>query len=117
MPPDGATLLQGLDGFMAYVQRFDVILQGNSNNRDLTPDLISGTISGMFSLRRSLRAVGSRQASIIQLKHVRKPLMLVPRFTKPVDPRLTRENCMEHYSEFWLNDYFDKETFYSFRLA
>lgn len=107
IPPNGSTnFIDGLGGFLAYVQRFDLM---DSNG---LPD----PVSGMYSLRRSLRADGSRQGGIIQLKHIRRPVTLVPKFRRNIDPRLRKENCMEFYSEFWLNDYFDKETFYSFRL-
>lgn len=96
------------------MQRFDVIPQITPNaggHGGSFPD----PVTGMYALRRSLRADGSRQGSIIQVKNIRKALHLVPRFRGNIDPRLKKENCMEHYSEFWLNDYFDKDTHHAFR--
>ena len=110
MPLKGFTLDPGLDGFLAYAQRFDII-----PNQGLNGGIDS--VAGMYGLRRSMRTNELRQGGIIQLKHIRKVLMLVPCFQRDVDTQLTKENCTEAYSDFWLNNYFDKETFYSFRLT
>ena len=108
MPPRGVHFVLGFDDFIAYTQRLDVI---PSSNGGIRPD----PTTGMYALRRSLRADGSRQGGIIQIKHICKALYIIPRFRPVVDARLTKQNALEHYSEFWLDDYFDKETFFSFR--
>ncbi|KAG1906232.1 uncharacterized protein F5891DRAFT_975660 [Suillus fuscotomentosus] len=65
------------DRFIAYVYRFDFVLQGRG---DLT--------------------------------QLRAPVNLVPRFGASADNQLTPYNSMKHASEFWLNKYWDKNTFF-----
>ncbi|KAG1887913.1 uncharacterized protein F5891DRAFT_1132056 [Suillus fuscotomentosus] len=44
--------------------------------------------------------------------HLRAPVNLIPRFGAAADKRLTPYNSMEHATEFWLNYFWDKNTFF-----
>ena len=99
----------GLDQFLAYVERFDIVPQSGSAS---TPN----PSTGMYVLRRALRSDGSRQGHIVPIKFFRAPIMLVPRHGLRADGRYSKENSMECASEFWLNHYFNKELFYSLQL-
>ena len=70
----------------------------------------------MYSLRRVVRSDGTRQGYIIPVKHFITPVMLIPRHGAKADTRLTKENSLELCSDFWLNDYFNKEFFFSMRI-
>ena len=96
----------GLDRFLAYVERFDIVPQSGSVNT-------ANHFTGMYVLRRALRSDGSRQGHIVPIKFFRTAIMLVPRHGPRADGRFSRENSMECASEFWLNHYFNKELFFS----
>lgn len=67
----------------------------------------------MHVLRRAKRANGEPFGDVIPLDHVRSPAHLVPRFGKTADKRLSSSNSRALTREFWLNKYWDKETFYA----
>ena len=92
------------------MQRFDIVSQYCSDGYALGP--VPNPVTGMYALRRSLRSEGSRQGGIVQVSHFRSGISLVPCFQRQLDERLNRDNCMDFFSEFWLNDYFDKEIFW-----
>ena len=99
----------GLDQFLAYVERFDVVPQSGSAN-------VPNQFTGMYVLRRALRSDGLRQGHIVPVKFFRAAIMLAPHHGQRADTRFSRENSMECASEFWLNHYFNKELFYSLQL-
>jgi hypothetical protein len=70
----------------------------------------------MYILKRSTRSDGSRVGDIVPITQLQAFVHLVPRFGQKADIRLTKENCMEYSSEFWLNKYFEKDTYYSFQF-
>ena len=109
----GAQLPTGLDTFLAYVQRFDIIQQFRGDGYALGN--VPNPVSGMYALQRSLRSNGSRRGGIVQLSHIRAVLSLVPCFTKEIDAWLNKDNSMDYFTDFWLNDYFDKEIFWILR--
>ena len=88
------------DQFIAYLQRFDI-----SSELDPTTQL--------HVLRRSKRSNGSRMGDIIPVSQLRSPVHLVPRFGATADTRFTAYNSMEHASEFWLNYFWDKNSFFA----
>ncbi|KAG1841109.1 hypothetical protein DFJ58DRAFT_732561 [Suillus subalutaceus] len=88
------------DQFLSYVQRFDI-----SHDRDATTQL--------HVLKRSKRSNGVRMGDVIPLSQLRAPINLVPRFGATADKRLTVYNSMEHAAEFWLNEYWEKHTFFA----
>jgi hypothetical protein len=88
------------DRFLSYVQRFDI-----SHDRDATTQL--------HVLKRSKRSNGVRMGDVIPLSQLRAPINLVPCFGATADKRLTVYNSMEHAAEFWLNEYWEKHTFFA----
>lgn len=101
--------------FLAYVQRFDVVPQ-------LNPKLSSRAgpfpepATSMFVLKRAVRASGAPLGDIIPLTQLRALADLAPRFGAQADPRLTKQTSLAYSTEFWLNKYFDKETFFALHL-
>ncbi|KAG1876909.1 hypothetical protein C8R48DRAFT_768476 [Suillus tomentosus] len=88
------------DRFLTYVQRFDL-----SNDRDANTQL--------HLLKRAKHSNGDRMGDIIPLSQLRAPVNLVPRFGVVADKRLTAHNSMEHAAEFWLNEFWEKSTFFA----
>lgn len=68
----------------------------------------------MHILKRSTRSDNSVLGDIVPLTRIRSAIELVPRFGTHADPRLTAENSLEYCTEFWLNKYETKETFWAF---
>ncbi|RDB15509.1 hypothetical protein Hypma_004166 [Hypsizygus marmoreus] len=119
VPPRGTVAVRGTDNFLTYVQRFDIIPQinrqisGSSTRKGLYPD----PASGMYLMERARRNDGSLIGGIVPLAHVRTLVDLVPDFGESVaDVRLTKETTLHYCSQFWLNKYFDKETYYAMSL-
>lgn len=98
-----------------YAQRFDIVSQLTTTppTRAAIPD----PTTGLYIVKRALRADRSRTGDIIPLSHLRMPIQLVPRFGKKADPRLKSSNSMEWSKEFFLNAYFDKDTFQYLRSS
>ncbi|KAG1835925.1 hypothetical protein DFJ58DRAFT_719208 [Suillus subalutaceus] len=88
------------DQFLSYVQHFDI-----SHDRDATTQL--------HVLKRSKCSNGVRMGDVIPLSQLRAPINLVPRFGATADKHLTVYNSMEHAAEFWLNEYWEKHTFFA----
>ncbi|KAG1745488.1 uncharacterized protein EDB91DRAFT_1236361 [Suillus paluster] len=91
------------DRFLTYVYHIDVILQGGSNRE---PSM------QLHMLKRAKRSNGTRVGDIVPVSQFRAPVNLVPRFGASAYNLLTPYNGMEHASEFWLNKYWDKNTFF-----
>ncbi|KAG1788469.1 uncharacterized protein HD556DRAFT_1434027 [Suillus plorans] len=87
------------DQFLTYVQRFDI-----SNDRDPTTQL--------HLLKRAKHSNGNRMGDVIPVSQMRAPINLILRFGAIADVRLTAYNSMEHAAEFWLNEFWDKTTFF-----
>ncbi|KAG2153067.1 uncharacterized protein EDB93DRAFT_1239862 [Suillus bovinus] len=88
------------DQFLCYVQHFDI-----SPDRDPTTQL--------HLLKRSKHSNGVRMGDVIPLSQLRVPINLVPRFGATADKCHTVYNSMEHAAEFWLNEYWEKNTFFA----
>ncbi|KAG2139639.1 uncharacterized protein EDB93DRAFT_1253055 [Suillus bovinus] len=88
------------DQFITYLQQFDI-----SSERDPTTQL--------HVLRRSKRSNGSRMGDIIPVSQLRAPVHFVPRFSATADTHFTAYNSMEHASKFWLNYFWDKNSFFA----
>ncbi|KAG2125087.1 hypothetical protein DEU56DRAFT_744061 [Suillus clintonianus] len=86
--------------YLTYVQRFDI-----SSECDPTTQL--------HTLKRAKRSNGTRMGDIIPVSQLRAPVHLVPRFGATADTRLTAYNSMEHATEFWLNYFWDKHSFFA----
>jgi hypothetical protein len=87
------------DKFLVYVQRFDTCGEDGPSQLQI--------------LKRAKRANGMRQGDIIPVAQIRAYAHLVPRYGASADPRLTSQNSFEHSTEFYLNKYFDKDTYLS----
>jgi hypothetical protein len=109
------------DRFLCYVQRFDIVSQGNGR----TSSSASGKgpypdpASGMYVLKRARRILGTNHTllgDIVPLNQVRSLVELTPRFGEQADWRLTNMNALAYCSEFFLDKFFTKETFYALTL-
>ena len=67
--------------------------------------------TGLYLMRHALRTDRLHIGDVIPLSHCCMPIQLVPRFGTKADVRLTSRNSMEWSREFFLNTYFDKDTF------
>lgn len=94
--------------YLAYMERFDVVPQVQSDRRLLRQP---HQVSGMFVLQRAIRSNGSRMGGIIDLSLIRRPAVLIPRFGKNADRRLTCSNSIDFSTHFLLNKYTDKHIF------
>ena len=101
--------------YLVYAQRFDIVPQLTITPpaRAATPD----PTTGLYVVKRALRADGSRIGDIVPLSHCRTPVQLIPRFGAKADTRLTSSNSMEWSREFFLNAYFDKDIFQYLRSS
>jgi hypothetical protein len=98
-PPAGA------HGFLAYVQRFDIVPQ----MRGGFPE----PASGMYQLKRARRVDKSIMGDIIPLDRLRVRVELTPNFGKMADRRLKKETSLDYCDEFWLAKWFNKELFFA----
>jgi hypothetical protein len=87
------------DKFLVYVQRFDICGEDNA--------------SQLRILKCSKRMNGQRKGDVIPLAQVRSFAHLIPWFGASADPHLTAFNSFEHSTEFYLNIYFEKDTYLS----
>ncbi|KAG2089231.1 uncharacterized protein F5147DRAFT_587272, partial [Suillus discolor] len=91
------------DQFLTYVLCFDI-----SGERDPTTQF--------HTLKRAKRSNGTRMGDVIpvsQLRALLTPIHLIPHFGATADTRLTMYNSLEHATEFWLNYFWDKNTFFA----
>ncbi|KAI0037886.1 hypothetical protein FA95DRAFT_1506366, partial [Auriscalpium vulgare] len=93
--------------YLVYAQRFDIISQGPAV--DGRP--VADPATGMYVLRRAVRADRTYLGDVIPLSQICLPLDVVPRFGDKADPRLTAQNSKAFSYEFYLNKYVDKEIF------
>ncbi|KAJ7807710.1 hypothetical protein B0H13DRAFT_2243903 [Mycena leptocephala] len=98
-PPAGA------HGFLAYVQRFNIVPQ----MRGGFPE----PASGMYQLKRARRVDKSIMGDIIPLDRLRVRVELTPNFGKMADRRLKKETSLDYCDEFWLAKWFNKELFFA----
>lgn len=100
-----------VDTILTYVERFEIIPQPinyGSVLRGVCPD----PVTGLYIMKRSTRASGSRLGDVIPLLQARIPAPMVPRYGVRADPKLTSKNSLEYSTEFYLNTFFDKELYY-----
>ncbi|KAJ6521962.1 hypothetical protein DFH09DRAFT_1251065 [Mycena vulgaris] len=111
VPTRGCNQLAGTNGFLAYVQRFDIVhhLDPTSKVRGPFPE----PASGMYQLKRARRSDQSRLGDVVPLDRLRVPVELSPRFGKTADRRLSKELSLDYCEDFWLSKWFNKELFYA----
>ena len=95
------------DRFLAYVQCFDVVPQATGYREPMTQ---------MHILKRATCSGGQRLGDVIPVSQIRAYANLIPHFGQYADPRLTSSNSYEHSCEFFLNKFFDKNTYYPLSL-
>ncbi|KAG2105843.1 uncharacterized protein F5147DRAFT_746400 [Suillus discolor] len=88
------------DRLLVYVYRFD----GTTSARDPAMQL--------HSIRRAKCSNGMLVGDIVPLTQIKAPVNLIPCFGASADSRFTSQNSMEHTSEFWVNKFWDKNTFF-----
>ena len=98
--------------FLAYVRRHDIVPQRNPVN-NAQQGIFPEPNTGLFLLKRETRASGEMAGDIIFLDQLRSLVDLAPRFGEKANPQLTNANSLSFATEFWLNKYFNKETFYA----
>jgi hypothetical protein len=113
VPQNGLTPIPGTESFLAYIQRFDIVPQLNPKFSVSHQGPYPDPATTMFVLKRATRADGSRMGDIIPLRQIRSAVELTPCFGSKADIRLTKETSFECSETFWLNKYFDKETYYA----
>jgi len=59
---------------------------------------------------------GQRLGGVIPVSQIRAYANLIPRFGQCADARLTASNSFEHSREFFLNKYFDKNSYFPLSL-
>jgi hypothetical protein len=112
VPRKGFRQPLGTDGFLAYVQRFNIVpqlpsLSASTNNKGPYPD----PVTKLYVVKRAKRADQNYMGAVIPLIQLRSIVDLIPCYGGKADPRLTKDNSLAYASEFWLNKYFHKETF------
>ena len=91
--------------FAAYVQRFNTTPRSGPHN--------TCAVMGMHMLKRAVRANGQRIGEVIPLTLIHSGAHLIPNFGPEAHLRLTKHSSYEFSSEFWLNKYWSKETFFA----
>ncbi|KAJ7263198.1 hypothetical protein B0H12DRAFT_1001291, partial [Mycena haematopus] len=94
--------------YFMYAQRYDVVPQaGSATGREPSTE--------MYIMKRATRThrlkAGERIGDIVELKNIRCPAELVPRFGGRANPRFTPYNSLESCKEVRLNKYSSKELF------
>ena len=71
----------------------------------------------MFILKQSVHTSGVPLGDIIPLSQLHALADLIPRFGAKADPQLSKQTSLAYSTEFWLNKYFDKQTYFALTLA
>lgn len=94
--------------WLAYVQRFKVVPQLQEDMKlTRTPD----PVTRMHVLQRACHAGGERVGGIIDVRSIRMPAEVVPRFGTATEPTLTTHTALERSTEFFLNKFSTKDLF------
>ncbi|KAN0074461.1 hypothetical protein V8E55_011873 [Tylopilus felleus] len=87
------------DFFAAYVHHFNV---GNVS-----------AVTGMHILKQAVRTNGEHIGEVIPLTFICSPAHLIPNFGAEAHSHLTKLSSYELSTEFWLNKYWSKESYYT----
>lgn len=82
-----------------YATRFDI--QG----KDLA--------TGMYSLKCAMRSNGIAAEDVFPLEQLRALAPIVPKFGSAADVQLTSRTSSHYSTNFYLNNFFDKDLFYT----
>ncbi|KAG0692318.1 hypothetical protein DFH29DRAFT_1008888 [Suillus ampliporus] len=107
--PLGKTGMQWpwLDRFLTYVHHFDIIPQGTNGCDPATQ---------MHLLKRVKRSCGTWMGDVVSVSQLQAPVNIVAHFGAAANDCLTAYNSLEHASEFWLNQFWDKSTYFPLSL-
>jgi hypothetical protein len=108
--------IPAVDRFLAYVQRYNIIPQP-SVSAQTSRGGKTDPITGLYALKRALRADKSYLGDVIPVSCLRAAVQLIPRFGTAADSRLTMQTSLEYSTDFWLNKYEDKEIFWSIHVS
>jgi hypothetical protein len=67
----------------------------------------------MFTVVRHFRSGQMRMGDVMRLRNVRRLVQLVPKFGRYANPELTKDNSAEICTEYYINNFDDKETFHA----
>ncbi|ETW78381.1 hypothetical protein HETIRDRAFT_325629 [Heterobasidion irregulare TC 32-1] len=96
--------------YLMYGHRFDIVPQTSfaaSGTSHLSPE----ASSGMYIVKRAVRADSSLLGDVIPLSQIRTPVQLIPRYGAKADPRLTAQNSFHFTREFFVNKYANREIY------
>ena len=95
------------DHFLIYTQRYDNIHQPQGN--------VDCTI-GMCALKLAMHSSGEIFGNVFPLDQIRSYTHLIPHFGEVADAHLMHTNSLHVAQSLWLNNYFDKEFYYTVSL-
>lgn len=67
----------------------------------------------MFQVKHAVRTNRERMGDIIELSRVRQAIQLIPKMGAQADRQLTSTNSLEACSEYYINNFSDKEVYFS----
>jgi len=108
--------LPAADHFLAYIQRYDLIPQPSTLAPTSRKEKID-PVTGLYALKRALRADKSYLGDVIPVTRLRAAVQLIPRFGTAADSRLTMQTSLAYSTDFWLNKYEDKEMFWALHVS
>ncbi|KAG6843092.1 hypothetical protein H0H87_007871, partial [Tephrocybe sp. NHM501043] len=106
VPRANTQLAQIFDKPLAYVQYFRF-----SGKRDQNGLLLEEEDVDMYRLKRHRRTNKTPVGGIIGLTDVARPVEIIPVFGEKCDPRLTSENSLDIWEDYYLNNFSDKEVY------
>lgn len=92
--------------YFAYVEPLEPPLESIVDGKHVTDPGV-----GLYCVRRMHNEDKTRVGHIIKLKDIWRPVDLVPRFGKSCQRKWTASTSCEVAMEFFVNHYFDKESF------
>jgi hypothetical protein len=97
--------------FLIYAQWFDIVPQSTNLGSTMhahCPD----PVTGMYVMKRSSQSNSVHMGGVVPLSQIQIAAPLIPKYGAQADPKLTSHNSLEFSTEFYLNDFFDKELYY-----
>lgn len=65
----------------------------------------------MYTTSREYRTDGTPKGAIIELDWIVRPVQLIPRFGKQVEPGINKHNSIDEVKNFWINPFHDMESY------
>ncbi|KZS95108.1 hypothetical protein SISNIDRAFT_408960 [Sistotremastrum niveocremeum HHB9708] len=99
---------------LAYVQRFDVVPQVQAD-KSVSP--APNILTNMYVLTRAERSDRSRLGGVVDIRNIRMPAELIPRFGTAAERTLNVNTAMERSIQFYLNKFSSKDLFFRLEMA